>query len=78
MRRIVIANRPGHASLIRTIIGGANIIELMLLVVDAVKCAIVLCAILVSSTFVSWCLLLLVPARAKRIPFRLCVRVTTI
>lgn len=28
---------PGHASLIRTIIGGAQIIDMMLLVVDAVK-----------------------------------------
>jgi len=28
---------PGHASLIRTIIGGAQIIDLMVLVVDAVK-----------------------------------------
>jgi selenocysteine-specific elongation factor len=28
---------PGHASLIRTIIGGAHIIDMMLLVVDAVK-----------------------------------------
>ena len=28
---------PGHASLIRTIIGGAQIIDLMLLVVDVTK-----------------------------------------
>lgn len=28
---------PGHASLIRTIIGGAQIIDLMILVIDAVK-----------------------------------------
>ena len=28
---------PGHASLIRTIIGGAQIVDLVLLVVDAVK-----------------------------------------
>ena len=28
---------PGHASLIRTIIGGAQIIDLMVLVVDATK-----------------------------------------
>jgi selenocysteine-specific elongation factor len=28
---------PGHASLIRTIIGGAQIIDMMILVVDAVK-----------------------------------------
>lgn len=28
---------PGHASLIRTIIGGAQIIDLMLLVIDATK-----------------------------------------
>jgi selenocysteine-specific elongation factor len=28
---------PGHASLIRTIIGGAQIIDMMLLVVDATK-----------------------------------------
>ena len=36
---------PGHASLIRTIIGGAQIIDLMILVVDATKgeCATILC-----------------------------------
>ena len=28
---------PGHASLIRTIIGGANIIDMMILVIDATK-----------------------------------------
>ena len=28
---------PGHASLIRTIIGGAQIIDMMLLVVDVTK-----------------------------------------
>jgi selenocysteine-specific elongation factor len=28
---------PGHASLIRTIIGGAQIIDMMLLVIDIVK-----------------------------------------
>jgi selenocysteine-specific elongation factor len=28
---------PGHASLIRTIIGGAQIIDLMVLVIDATK-----------------------------------------
>jgi len=28
---------PGHASLIRTIIGGAQIIDIMFLIVDATK-----------------------------------------
>ena len=28
---------PGHASLIKTIIGGAHIIDMMLLVVDAIR-----------------------------------------
>jgi selenocysteine-specific elongation factor len=35
--QITLVDCPGHASLIRTIIGGAQIIDLMLLVVDVVK-----------------------------------------
>ena len=35
--QITLVDCPGHASLIRTIIGGAQIIDLVLLVVDAVK-----------------------------------------
>ena len=35
--QITLVDCPGHASLIRTIIGGAQIIDLMLLVVDCVK-----------------------------------------
>ena len=35
--QITLVDCPGHASLIRTIIGGANIIDLMILVVDAIK-----------------------------------------
>ena len=35
--QVTLVDCPGHASLIRTIIGGAQIIDLMLLVVDAVK-----------------------------------------
>jgi len=35
--QVTLVDCPGHASLIRTIIGGAHIIDLMLLVVDATK-----------------------------------------
>ena len=35
--QITLVDCPGHASLIRTIIGGAQIIDMVLLVVDAVK-----------------------------------------
>lgn len=35
--QITVVDCPGHASLIRTVIGGAQIIDLVLLVVDAVK-----------------------------------------
>lgn len=35
--QITLVDCPGHASLIRTIIGGASIIDLMLLVIDATK-----------------------------------------
>ena len=35
--QVTLVDCPGHASLIRTIIGGASIIDLMILVVDASK-----------------------------------------
>ena len=35
--QLTLVDCPGHASLLRTIIGGANIIDMMILVVDAVK-----------------------------------------
>ncbi|KAJ1450190.1 putative selenocysteine-specific elongation factor, selB [Pelagophyceae sp. CCMP2097] len=35
--QLTLVDCPGHASLIRTIIGGAQIIDMMLLIVDAVK-----------------------------------------
>lgn len=35
--QITLVDCPGHASLIRTIIGGAQIIDMMMLVVDIVK-----------------------------------------
>ncbi|CAF0883450.1 unnamed protein product, partial [Didymodactylos carnosus] len=35
--QITLVDCPGHASLIRTIIGGAQIIDMMLLVIDIVK-----------------------------------------
>ena len=35
--QLTLVDCPGHASLLRTIIGGANIIDMMVLVVDAVK-----------------------------------------
>lgn len=35
--QLTLVDCPGHASLIRTVIGGAQIIDLMLLVVDATK-----------------------------------------
>ena len=34
---LTLVDCPGHASLLRTVIGGANIIDVMILVVDAVK-----------------------------------------
>ena len=37
MLQFTLVDCPGHASLIKTIIGGAQIIDMMLLVVDAVK-----------------------------------------
>ncbi|XP_014669065.1 PREDICTED: selenocysteine-specific elongation factor-like [Priapulus caudatus] len=37
MMQVTLVDCPGHASLIRTIIGGAQIIDLMLLVVDVTK-----------------------------------------
>lgn len=36
--QITLVDCPGHASLIRTIIGGAQIIDMVLLIVDAVSC----------------------------------------
>ena len=35
--QVTLVDCPGHASLIRTIIGGASIIDMMLLVVDVTK-----------------------------------------
>jgi translation elongation factor EF-G len=35
--QVTLVDCPGHASLIRTIIGGAQIIDMMLLVVDVTK-----------------------------------------
>lgn len=35
--QITLVDCPGHASLIRTIIGGAQIIDMMLLVIDITK-----------------------------------------
>ena len=35
--QITLVDCPGHASLIRTIIGGAQIIDMMLLVIDVTK-----------------------------------------
>jgi hypothetical protein len=35
--QITLVDCPGHASLIRTIIGGAQIIDMVLLIVDAVS-----------------------------------------
>ena len=35
--QITLVDCPGHASLIRTIIGGAQIIDLMILVIDVNK-----------------------------------------
>lgn len=35
--QITLVDCPGHASLIRTIIGGSQIIDLVLLVIDATK-----------------------------------------
>lgn len=37
MTRLWQVDCPGHASLIRTIIGGAQIMDMMLLVIDATK-----------------------------------------
>ena len=35
--QVTLVDCPGHASLIRTIIGGAQIIDMMMLVVDVTK-----------------------------------------
>lgn len=40
--QITLVDCPGHASLIRTVIGGAQIIDLVLLVIDAQKGTVVL------------------------------------
>lgn len=37
MLQVTLVDCPGHASLIRTVIGGAQIIDMMLLVVDVTK-----------------------------------------
>ena len=41
--QVTLVDCPGHASLIRTIIGGAQIIDMMLLVVDVTKGGVVGC-----------------------------------
>jgi selenocysteine-specific translation elongation factor len=35
--QVTLVDCPGHASLIRTVIGGAQIIDICMLVIDAVK-----------------------------------------
>ncbi len=41
--QVTLVDCPGHASLIRTVIGGAQIIDMMLLVVDVTKGALHCC-----------------------------------